>query len=83
MFKVNNKDIRMMPDVVLVSILLTLNIFHTLFLLLTLNMEMPTGWFNFQNVIAIIFHTCFQFLSRLFLNVTIYDRIKSLNYQAY
>ena len=27
---------------------------------------------NFQNIIAIIFHICFQFLSRLFLNVTTY-----------
>ena len=31
MFKVNNKDTRMTPDVVLVFLLLTLNIFHTLF----------------------------------------------------
>ena len=31
MFKVNNKDTRTTPGVVLVSLLLTLNIFHTLF----------------------------------------------------
>ena len=31
MFKVNNKDTRTTPGVILVSLLLTLNIFHTLF----------------------------------------------------
>ena len=31
MFKVNNKDTRTMPGVVLVSLMLTLNIFHTMF----------------------------------------------------
>ena len=31
MFKVNNKDTRTIPGVVLVSLLLTLNIFRTLF----------------------------------------------------
>ena len=44
MFKVNNKDIRTMPGVVLVSLLLTLNLFHILLtLMLTLNMQLPAG----------------------------------------
>ena len=43
MFKVNNKDTRTMPGIVVMSLLLTLNIFHhvLVFLLLTLNMELP------------------------------------------
>ena len=44
MFKINNKDTR---TTLLVSLLLILNIFHTLFyqvfLLLTLNMQLPAG----------------------------------------
>ena len=41
MFKVNNKATKTTPGIVLVTLLLTLNIFHTfvlVFLLLTLNM---------------------------------------------
>ena len=41
MFKVNNKDTKTTPGVVLVFLMLTMNIFHTfvlVFLLLTLNM---------------------------------------------
>ena len=38
MFKVNTKDTRTTPDVILVSFLLTLNIFHTLF-----GWTMPAG----------------------------------------
>ena len=47
MFKVNNKGTRTTPEVVLVSLLLTLNIFHIsialVSLLLTLDMQLPTG----------------------------------------
>ena len=39
MFKVNNKDTRATPDVVLVSLLLTLNIFHTFSNVSTVNFE--------------------------------------------
>ena len=39
MFKVNNKDTRMMPGVILVSLLLTLNIFHTFFYCFFINFE--------------------------------------------
>ena len=38
MFKVSTKDTRTTPDVILVSFLLTLNIFHTLF-----GWAMPAG----------------------------------------
>ena len=42
MFKVNNKDTRMTP---LVSLLLTLNIFHTLFQCFIVNFEhVIAGW---------------------------------------
>ena len=46
MFIVNIKNTKTTPDVVLVSLLLTLNIIHTfvlVFLLLTLNMQLPAG----------------------------------------
>ena len=46
MFNVNNKDTRTTPGVVLLSLLLTLNIFSHLvlvFLLLTLSRQMPAG----------------------------------------
>ena len=48
MFKVNNKA----NKAVLVALLLTLNLFHTfllMFLLLTLNMQLPTGNYSFQS----------------------------------
>ena len=48
MLKVNNKGTRTTPDVVLVSLLLTLNIFHIsialVSLLLTLDMQLPAGY---------------------------------------
>ena len=45
MFKVNNKDTRTTPGVVLVSLLLTLNIFHTLFSAFIVNFEQViAGW---------------------------------------
>ena len=48
MFKVNNKGTRTTPDVVLVSLVLTLNIFHIsialVSLLLTLDMQLPAGY---------------------------------------
>ena len=43
MFKVDNKDNRATPGVVLVSLLLTFDMFYTLFLLLFLNMRLPGG----------------------------------------
>ena len=44
MFKVNNNDTRKMPiDTLLLSLLLTLDIFYTLFLLLTLNRQVSAG----------------------------------------
>ena len=46
-FKVNNEDTKTTSGIVLVSLLLALNIFHTfflVFLLLTLNMYLPAGW---------------------------------------
>ena len=46
MFKVNNKDTRTTPVSFWLSLLLTLNIFHTfvlVFLLLTLNMQLSAG----------------------------------------
>ena len=45
MFKVNNKDTRTTPGVVLVSLLLTLNIFHTLFTAFIVNFgQVIAGW---------------------------------------
>ena len=43
MFQINNKDIRTMPDVVLVSLLLTLNISH---------IKSSVSIVNFEHVIA-------------------------------
>ena len=44
MFKVNNKDIIVVNDVVLVSLLFTSNIFHTFFVFLLL---MVAGWCDY------------------------------------
>ena len=55
MFKVNNKDTRTTPGVVLVSLLLTLNIFHTLFSAFIVNFgQVIAGWasFNIEFIIA-------------------------------
>ena len=56
MFKVNNKDTKTMPllsGIVLVSLMLTLNMFHTfvlVFLLLTLGRWMPAGMWKQKKV---------------------------------
>ena len=56
MFKVNNKDTRTTPDVVLVSLLLTLNIFSHLILVLLLLMpsKCQPGWKKIKNVYLIL-----------------------------
>ena len=63
MFKINNKDTRTTPVIVLVSSLLTLNIFHTLFIV---NFELViAGWgvLNgpLQNSLEILFKICLNF----------------------
>ena len=45
MFKVNNKDTRAMPGIILVSLLLNLNIFHSLCNASIVNFEqINAGW---------------------------------------
>ena len=52
MFKVNNKDTRTTPGVVLVSLLLTLNMFHTLFSAFTVNFEQViAGWDKLYTIV--------------------------------
>ena len=49
MFKVNNKDKKTTPGVVLLPLLLTSNIFHTLFTFPIVNFEHVTaGWSKYN-----------------------------------
>ena len=49
-FKINNKDTRTTPGVALVSLLLTLNIFHTLFQCFIVNFEKVNADRALQNI---------------------------------
>ena len=70
MFKVNNKDTTTMPGIVLVSLLLTLNIFHLalVFLLLTLNMELPAGLIEKKVRLAKIGELCNKYFLKFSLH---------------
>ena len=58
MFKVNNKDTRTTPGIVLVSLLLTLNIFHTLFSAFIVNFgQVIAGWDVFRKDCFMVFTT--------------------------
>ena len=60
MFKVNNKDTRTTPGVVLVSLLLTLNIFHTLFSVSIVDFEQVNA--DWDDVLKVLNQSPFRIL---------------------